>query len=276
MCWYGTARWWTPSGSEGRLNGAATNDGLPLQLAVGWWHIKWTSKGETVVWWRRYPKNKLHGARMKWYDIVMKEIHQTEETNGDSFRGCVNLESVGQYLEVELVEWVEEHRVESRTTRSSLKSCHVNHRLAKQMLDLTSEWSWCTELRCSLASCNSGTLLTHQKSYDPFEKAVTEWSHCTSNISQTILRGCLLWSQLLTERKSVLRLDATFFEMAGTRNYDFLVSLQIQRCSAVIADVCLDQAPSHWRFRCRQVMLPATVQRGFLHPILYHDHRYRL
>ena len=70
--------------------------------------------------------------------------------------------------------------------------------------------------------------------------------------------------------------------MAGTRNYDFLVSFnQFEYTTVVIARItvdtdALDQATLDRRLWSREIMLPATLQRRLLHSVLYHDDRYRL
>lgn len=74
--------------------------------------------------------------------------------------------------------------------------------------------------------------------------------------------------------------------MAGTRNYDFLVSTSTapdirHPSSAELRASCqylnlLDQAAPYWRLGSRQVVLPAALQRRLVHAILHNDDWHRL
>lgn len=73
--------------------------------------------------------------------------------------------------------------------------------------------------------------------------------------------------------------------MAGTRNYDFLVSLP--KHSSGVLEVALlliwdfsaftlDQIAADRRLWRRKVMLSSAIQRGFVHPFFHYHHRDRL
>lgn len=67
--------------------------------------------------------------------------------------------------------------------------------------------------------------------------------------------------------------------MAGTRNYDFLVSVlsRPEDTSQFTQPTCpTDQTPADRRLGRGKIMLPPAIQRGLLYPVLHHHHRYRL